>query len=86
MSNARTNNPWNTAINILANRQTVQEENRNGADMVLNAIHTAYALVAEHCTTDTDGLGDWLENGDWNTNSALPSPADVAQEWDDLSE
>jgi hypothetical protein len=75
---------WNTAINILANRQTVENENENGSEMVLEAAHTAYTLVAEHCTTDTDGLGDWLENGDWSGD--IPTPADVAQEWDDLSE
>jgi hypothetical protein len=50
--------------------------------MVFEALHAAYIEVKERCTTDTDGLGDWLENGDWSGD--IPTPADVAQEWDDL--
>jgi hypothetical protein len=74
---------WNTAINILANQQTVQDENENGAEMVQDALHAAYIEVKEHCKTDTSGLGDWLANGDWS-HDVIPGPAEIAQEWDDL--
>jgi hypothetical protein len=43
-------------------------------------------MVEDHCSTDTTGMADWIANGDWDTHSAtMPGPADVAQEWDDLS-
>jgi hypothetical protein len=76
---------WDTAINILVNQQTAEDENENGAEMVQDALHAAYIEVKERCTTKTNGLGDWLENGDWS-GDVIPGPAEIAQEWDDLSE
>jgi hypothetical protein len=74
---------WETAIWTLNNRDEAEEQN---PDATLDAIRAMIDLIEEYCETDTDGLGDWLQSGEWDTNSAtIPGPADIAQEWDDLS-
>jgi hypothetical protein len=74
---------WKTAIWTLNNRDEAEEQN---PDAVLDAIRAMIDLIEEYCETDTDGMADWIANGDWDTHSAtMPGPADVAQEWDDLS-
>jgi hypothetical protein len=75
---------WNTAIWTLNNREEAEEQN---IDAVLDAIRAMVDLIEDHCKTDIDGMADWISNGDWDTNSAtMPGPADIAQEWDDLSQ
>jgi hypothetical protein len=76
---------WNTATWILANRD--EAEGRYGDDAVLNALRCMINEIKPHIKDnfDTDGLGDWLDNGDWDGDGTDLTPAEVAQQWDDLS-
>jgi hypothetical protein len=71
---------WNTAIWTLNNRDEAEEQNLNAT---LDAIRAMIDLIEDHCETDTDGMADWISNGDWDGNE---TPQQIAEQWDDLSE
>jgi hypothetical protein len=69
---------WNTAIWTLNNREEAEEQN---LDAVLDAIRAMIDQIEDYCETDTDGMGDWISNGDWDRNETSQQ---VAEEWDGL--
>jgi hypothetical protein len=71
---------WNTAIWTLNNREEAEEQN---PDAVLDAIRAMIDQIEDYCETDTDGMDDWIANGDW---SGSATPQQIAEEWDDLSQ
>jgi peptide subunit release factor 1 (eRF1) len=69
---------WKTAIWTLNNRDEAEEQN---PDAVLDAIRAMIDQIEDYCEADTDGMGDWIANGDWDGNE---TPQQVAEEWDEL--
>jgi hypothetical protein len=74
---------WNTATWILANRDEAEDRYE---DAVLNALRCMIGEIKPHIkdNLETDGLDDWLDNGDWDGDGTDPTPAEIAQQWDDL--
>lgn len=70
------------ALNILNHRRQIEEEAddpHTGANLVLAAAHLVVTEVAAVAETNTDGLGDWIESGDY---TGTETPESIAVEWD----
>lgn len=71
------------ALDTIINRREVQETHdaQTGSDLVFNAVHLVVVEVRGLCATDTDGIGDWIENGSY---TGAETPQSIAAEWDSL--
>lgn len=68
---------WENAIDILNGRHEDSEELGQWARRYVTNV------IEQFTAEPTEGLGDWVAEGDWNGPIETLDPHDLAREWDE---